>query len=329
MFRRTTRWMSGFGFLAALILGAGAGDAGAQEKKAQKPSEKRLAFSANDMPWGKVLKWLSDQTGLPVITQSIPQGTFNFIAPKTPDGKAREYTIPQVIDILNRALLAGPPTQRYRIIREEDAFLLYPADEPLPFLARTEIKDLPNRGKTEMVSIVMTLKAPAAAEMRDAVKKLMGPFGDVVVIEPANQLLMQDTAGNLTHIVKMIQDSQKDREKEAAVTYKRIDLLTLDAPATAKFLTKVFGDPKTGAPLIEAYPDCDSLFVKGTAKQVEQVEEAVGGPNRGVSKTMRIIKLDVGQSAICVGEELQRLLRELRGIDVKIVVPGGDEGKKK
>jgi type II secretory pathway component GspD/PulD (secretin) len=506
MHTRNTRHLAVFGFLAALVIGASQGYTVAQEKKGdvKKPetpkvklSEKRVAFSASDMPWAKVLKWLSDQTEMPVISPFIPTGTFNFIAPKTKDGKAREYTIPEVIDILNRALLAGPSTQKYLIIREEGAFVVYPADESIPDLARIEIKDLPEHGKTEMVSIVMTLTTVVAEDMRDPVKKQMGPFGKVVVIEPANQLIMQDTVGNLTRIVKSIEDIQtssgnktgtfiyrckyikaskaaaklkevlgspddvlkllppqpldrlgggvsakpavstpklrmhyitaddatnkvivagpqdkiaqakavledldvsksgvpipigepflkshnvsfgnaeglvkalqkiyppteslfleainsstimvwagpKDQidiakhlvsiEPPTDATIKRLDLFALDAPASAELLVKMFADAKGGAPIIQVQPESNSLLVKGTARQVELVEKALGEMSGKLGtlagKNTRVINLHKGGSGISVGEELQRLLKEVGGIDAQIVVPGSADFKK-
>lgn len=50
-------------------------------------------------PWDAVLERLSEATGLPVITTSKPHGTFTYVESK----KGR--TIPEIIEILNHALL--------------------------------------------------------------------------------------------------------------------------------------------------------------------------------------------------------------------------------
>ena len=76
-----------------------------QSEQSNRPDDwatKKVAFEMRDKPWGAVLEWLADETGLPVIPSNVkPTGSFTFIAPKKADP---HYTIPEVIDILNEAL---------------------------------------------------------------------------------------------------------------------------------------------------------------------------------------------------------------------------------
>src|SRR4051794_27227093 len=65
----------------------------------------RFAFELRDADWtgeGGVLAWLSDKTGLPVITSLKPAGRFTFEPPR--GANAPRYTIPEIIDILNETL---------------------------------------------------------------------------------------------------------------------------------------------------------------------------------------------------------------------------------
>src|SRR5947209_1421443 len=80
------------GFAAAATVEPVAGD-----------GEKTLSFEFRNKPWPDVLEWLAEQSGLEVVTSQQPTGTVTFIAPKN---KAKKYTIPQVIDILNERLLS-------------------------------------------------------------------------------------------------------------------------------------------------------------------------------------------------------------------------------
>src|SRR5262245_12062209 len=48
--------------------------------------EKKVRFEFRDKRWQEVLEWLTEQTGLNVISVNKPTGTFTFIAPKLPDG---------------------------------------------------------------------------------------------------------------------------------------------------------------------------------------------------------------------------------------------------
>jgi type II secretory pathway component GspD/PulD (secretin) len=154
-----------------------------------------------DKPWGSVLEWLADQTGLTVNSNYKPTGTFTFIAPQR---STQQYSLPQVIDVLNEAL-AG---QKYILIRGERSFTIVPADERIDpaMLPRVRPEDLDQRGNTELVSVVWSLTALAADDAAAEVKKMMGPFGQVVPLERSNKLLVQDTAGNLKRIFRTLRD---------------------------------------------------------------------------------------------------------------------------
>ena len=58
-------------------------------------------------------------------------------------------------------------------------------------------------------------KTLRARDFGREVKKLMGPFGEVIVLEKANQLILQDTAGNLRRICDILKkvDAAKAKSK--------------------------------------------------------------------------------------------------------------------
>src|SRR5437868_2733014 len=93
---------------------------------APKPAAKlpTVKFEMRDKPWPAVLEWLSDNTGVPVITINKPTGTFTFIAPR---GGRSEYTLPEVVDIINDALVA----QKLLLIRRTSSFKIIVADEKI------------------------------------------------------------------------------------------------------------------------------------------------------------------------------------------------------
>src|SRR5436190_522183 len=114
---------------AAVLLIGGSGGAGAQDagKTLQgatpaKSKEKMVAFEMRDKPWNAVLEWLADITGLPVNAPDKPTASLTYIAPR---GGPKEYTIPQVIDILNENLAI----QKLIIIRRTASIMVVPADK--------------------------------------------------------------------------------------------------------------------------------------------------------------------------------------------------------
>src|SRR5207244_3603696 len=145
------------------------------------------------------LDWFSKEIDLPFISTYKPTGSFNFIPKKLPNGQAREYTIPEVIDIINEALLF----QKFVLIRREASFTIIPADEKIDqfILPRIAVEDLPKRGKTELVSTVLQLNNLDATAISGEVRRQMGPFGEVTALATTNQLLLQDTAGILRLVV--------------------------------------------------------------------------------------------------------------------------------
>jgi type II secretory pathway component GspD/PulD (secretin) len=170
---------------------------------------KAYAVEFRDRPWGQVLGWLAEQSGLPVVSPSRPTGTFTFVPPR-----GKTYTLPGVLDLLNEALLTHPG-QKYLLIRRERSFLLVPADEKIDpgSLPHVPPEDLGGRGKTEVVSVTFPLKSVSAGEVAPDVAKLLGPFGQVVAMKKANRLVVQDTAGNLRRVRELLQDiERKGRE---------------------------------------------------------------------------------------------------------------------
>jgi RNA polymerase sigma factor (sigma-70 family) len=187
----------------------------AQQAPASRPADnavspkaeaKRYPFEVRNKKWSEVLEWLSDQTGLPVVAPSVPTGTFTFISPRPTDQAKRTYTLSEVIDFINEGLLANP-TQKFFLIRRPASFNVLLADEKIDptLLPQIAPDELDKRGKTELVRVMLPLTSLNAKDIGPEVKKMMGPFGEVIVVGFSNSLLLQDTAGNLARIRQTIQ----------------------------------------------------------------------------------------------------------------------------
>lgn len=173
--------------------------------------EKKTTFQMQSVPWPRVLEWLSDHTALPVIATTKPTGTFTFITPK--QGKeTAAYTTSEIIDLINEGLLA----QKYLLIRRTACLHLVPADEKIDpsLVPLVEVSELPNRGRTELVSVMLPLAAIGGADSAKDIHKLMGPFGVVVLLTQAKRVVLQDTAGNLQRICKIVGDSKQPSEQQ-------------------------------------------------------------------------------------------------------------------
>jgi type II secretory pathway component GspD/PulD (secretin) len=206
------------------------------EPPAREP-EKSVAFEMRDKPWSAVLEWLADQSGLPVSTNFKPTGTFTFIAPKA--SSERRYTISQVIDILNEALI----NQKYLLIRRDQSIIIVPSDEKIDpaILPRLNVEDLEYRGKSELAQVVLPLKSLVAEDLKPEIKPMMGPFGEVVAMARANQLVLQDTVGNLRRVIRIIGDIENN-DKNSSDQFSHV-CIWIKARDAEKVLKEQLGDP--------------------------------------------------------------------------------------
>jgi type II secretory pathway component GspD/PulD (secretin) len=178
-------------------------------KKPTAPQAKPVksgTFHFQDKPWGAVLAWLGEQTSLPVVGNVKPTGTFTFVPPA-----GKQYTVAEMIDIINEAL----QMQKYILIRGERSLIVVPADEKIDpsLVPRVLPADLGLRGRTELVSVVLPVKSFQVDDIAPDVKKLLGPFGEVSVLKKVNQLVVQDTAGNVGRVYAMIRTLEEQGGK--------------------------------------------------------------------------------------------------------------------
>lgn len=106
---------------------------------------------------------------------------------------------------------------------------------------------------------------------------------------------------------------------------EKIPLAALEAANVATMLKAMFGDAKTGAPFIDAELSSNSIIVKGSSEQVQEVKTAITAITSDAGAVqagnVRIISLDKG-SAATLAEALQRLLSQMRDNDVRVILPG-------
>jgi RNA polymerase sigma factor (sigma-70 family) len=165
-------------------------------------AEKTYALEFREVPWRKVFEWYSDVSGLPIISAVMPTGTVTFVAPKD-----RRYTLGEITDILNELLL----DQKLIILRRPKSFTLLSADEladpgRLPVVP---VNDLKHYGNTELVTVVVPLTAVEAKDIAPEIRQLSGPFGRVVLLDKANQLMIHDTAANVRRMYQTLQTIEK------------------------------------------------------------------------------------------------------------------------
>ena len=158
--------------------------------------EKTVKFAMRDKTWREVFEWLAKATGKPVVTSVYPQGKFTFAGPAD-----KEYTIPEVVDIINAALMSNRRTDKYYFINRERSFTIIPPDEKIDMvlLPRIQPEDLGKHGNSELVTMRLPLQSLDADRVAPFLRKLTGPYGEVIPMSHTgiNSLILLDTVGNL------------------------------------------------------------------------------------------------------------------------------------
>jgi hypothetical protein len=90
---------------------------------ARRPKEeKKVAFTMSGHGWKEVFRWLAEETKLPVAGD-FPQGSLSFTS-----APGQKYTIPDIIDIINRGLIP----KGLILVRQLDTFIVTTADAAWP-----------------------------------------------------------------------------------------------------------------------------------------------------------------------------------------------------
>ncbi len=165
--------------------------------------EKTVTVNFKSANWDDVLEWFSKESGLTPILTVKPTGSVTL-----QPHKDRRFTMGEVVDLLNEAMTQ----QRFILIRRNVTFIIHPSDEKIDasWVPRIELAELPTRGKTELVQVLIPLKSLSVEDTAPEVAKMLTPFGTVSMLAKTNTLVLLDTAGNLTRIYQTIKSVEDD-----------------------------------------------------------------------------------------------------------------------
>ena len=135
-----------------------------------------------------------------------------------------------------------------------------------------------------------------------------------------NEIMVYASPSDQFAILEQIQGS-----KAQSGPPEMIRLNNLDAADAAETINGIFGGNKAGATYIKADTAQNSLFIKGTPDQMNEIKLALKSLGKGgapvAGSTMRVIQLGGGNAA-AVAEELERILPKLLQNPVQVITPG-------
>jgi hypothetical protein len=185
-------------------------------------NETKVTLDVNGKSWSDALAWLCKKSGEPLVGKlAAPQGTVKFKSEVDKDGKPREYTLIEVYDIFNDRLMAD---HKFFLLRRENALLLLPIDAAYEAPPVVKIEGLPDRGRTEIVEIVIDLRKELnAEEFAPQAKRLLGEGARVTPIPETNQLIIRASVGsilrNLSKHTGAVPNSKANQSKASLVCH--------------------------------------------------------------------------------------------------------------
>jgi type II secretory pathway component GspD/PulD (secretin) len=168
------------------------------------PEAKEISFNFSETPWEEIARWLAEIGKKSLLVESKPSGTFTYF-------DNRKYTFGEALDVINSVLL----TKGHILLVRNNFLILADLKEGIPphLVERVDVKDLPKRGRTELVKVLLTLKGLVSDEAKKEFESMSSPYGKIISLPSTNQLLIVDTAQNVQQIVSLIEELEGDQGK--------------------------------------------------------------------------------------------------------------------
>ncbi len=204
------------------------------EKAGSEAQAPKLSFNFRFAPWADVLKTFAELSGLTLDLDVIPPGTFNYFDEK-------EYTPTEALDVINGYLLQ----KGYLLVRRDQFLVVLNIDDGIPpnLVPNVTVEELPQRGKNELMNVVLPIEGITADEAAEEVKELVGPQGSVVALKKANAISVTDIGMNLRRIHRLLVGLNA---APADISFKSFDLQHIEATAAEHTVRELFGLPTRG-----------------------------------------------------------------------------------
>lgn len=212
--------------VAVLCVVAGFAPARADEPKPMRPpvpvplpnadpsraaAERTFSIHFKAVAWDDAFAWYAKESGLKADVTVEPKGTFTFTPPKE-----RRFTLGEFTDILNETLAQ----QKLYLYRSYKSFVVVSIEKMDPKrIPAIELKDLPTRGRTELVEVAIPINYFDATDAGDELKKLLTPFGELLYAK-GKWIVVRDTAGNVVRIIKTLEACAKAADEPKTFTFR-------------------------------------------------------------------------------------------------------------
>ena len=190
----------------------------------------RLSFNFRYAPWTEVLKDFAEKAGLTLDLTDTPPGTFNYL-------DNQEYTVTEALDVINGYLLQ----KGYILVRRDRFLVCFNIDDGIPpnVVPTVSVEELPERGKNELINLVIPLDSVEADKVVGEVRELLGPQGKAVAIKNLNSISITDIGSNVRRVYGLLKGGANIDNRESA--FKAIPVKHISALEAERMIRKLFG----------------------------------------------------------------------------------------
>jgi type II secretory pathway component GspD/PulD (secretin) len=226
----------------------------------------RLKFSFSGQGWKEVIEGFAQNAGLSCQVTAVPAGTLNYR-----DTENTDHSVNEAMDILNRILL----TQDIILIRRDQMLQTVSLKEGIPpsLIQTVTFDELPNRAKTELVSVMFTLRKLSTDEAASAIKPFLtlnGVLGSVIPFTQSRQILVTELAGRMP-IIKDVLDRADGAGANDEIQV--FNLRSLTAKEADTYIRGVIGD--VGPNLTMISRGDNQLIVKSSPEVIGRVSKII------------------------------------------------------
>lgn len=193
------------------------------------PGEAKLSFNFRYAAWADVLKLFADVNDLTLDLNDVPPGTFNYY-------DDRQYSMTEALDVINGYLYQ----KGYILVRRDRFLVCLNLDNPIPpnVIPNITEDELPNRGKNELLSLIIPLEGLDAEKMAGEVKDLLGPQGKASAMKSTNSLVLTDIGSYLQRVSKLLKSGKPVDTRETA--FRAIALKHITAAEAERTVRRLF-----------------------------------------------------------------------------------------
>lgn len=193
--------------------------------------EANLVFNFRYAAWADVLKLFAEANDLSLDLNDVPPGTFNY-------WDNQKYTMTEALDVLNGYLLS----KGYVLIRRDRFLVCWNiAENPVPpsVVPNVTEEQLLERGKNELLTLILPLDGLDAEKIVTDVKELLGPLSKAHAVKSTNSLVLTDIGSNLRWVNNLLKSSKPIDNRDTA--FKSIALKNISAADAERIVRRHFG----------------------------------------------------------------------------------------